>query len=303
VVALEPPPRLSEKDIGNHEPFAMAFKLRSPAIAPSGFIPVKYTCDGSNVSPPLRWIDPPVNTKSFVVIVDNHEASGGARVHWLLYGVAASRRELPEGVPNRDTIENIGTQGTNGFGNVGYGGPCPPAGTSRHYCFTLYSLDAPIVIPPRAVKIDVVRAMQGHILEQVQLVARYSRKDPGANAQRVGDNAPALTVGSDLPSLPTALNNAMYLVGEMANDDISTPLLAEINLKFARIEDIVSEVRFNRQQEGWALGNPRVWQLVDEHIGILDLLIRESRSRPSTLQRLEVARAALISHRQQIERR
>src|SRR5215831_17890946 len=193
----------------------MAFKLRSPAIAPSGFIPAKYTCDGPNVSPPLRWIDPPVDTKSFVVIVDDNEVSGGARVHWLLYGITASRRELPEGIPNLDTVEHIGTQGTNGFGSVGYGGPCPPTGTSHDYCFTLYSLDAPIGIPPRAVKMDVVRAMQGHVLEQVRLVARYSRKEPGANPKRVGDNAPALIDGSALPSLPTALNNAMYLIGEM----------------------------------------------------------------------------------------
>jgi len=150
---------------------------------------------------------------------------------------------------------------------------------------------------------DVVPTMQGHVLERVQLEARYSRKDPGVNAKRVGDNAPALIDGSALPSLPTALNNAMSLIGEMTNDDISTPVLAEISLEFAAIEDIVGEVRFNRQQEGWAVGNPRSLQLVDAHIGILDLLILEFRSRPSTLQRLEVARAALISHRQQIKRR
>ena len=280
----------------------MAFKLRSPAIAPSGFIPANYTCDGSNLSPPLRWIDPPVNTKSFVVIVDDNEASGGARVHWLLYGITASRRELPEGIPNPDTVENIGTQGTNGFGSVGYGGPCPPTGTSHDYCFTLYALDSPIGIPPRALKMDVVRAMEGHVLEQARLVARYSRKDPGASPKRVGD-APALIDGSALPALPTALNNAMYLIGEMTNDDISTPVLAEINLKFARIEDIISEVRFDRHQEGWAVKNPRSLQLVEAHIEILDLLIREFRSRPSALARLEVARAVLTSHRQQIERR
>ena len=105
----------------------MVFKLRSPAIAPSGHIPAKYTCDGSDLSPPLRWTEPPRDTKSFALIVHDHDASGGeATVHWLLYGVAGSLRELPEGVPTRDTVENIGTQGTNGFGKVGYGGPCPP---------------------------------------------------------------------------------------------------------------------------------------------------------------------------------
>src|SRR3989442_254917 len=281
----------------------MVFKLRSPAIAPSGPIPAKYTCDGSDLSPPLRWTDPPLNTKSFALIVDDHDASGGTRVHWLLYGVAASRRELPEGIPRQDTVENIGTQGTNGFGNIGYGGPCPPPGPSHHYVFTLYSLDAPVVLPPRTVKVDILRAMQGHDLGQAQLVRRYSRKEPGASLKRGGENAPGLIDESAIPSLPTALNNAMYLIGELTNDDISTRVLAEITLKFARIEDIISEVRFNRQQEGWAFRNPRSLQLVDEHIGILDLLILESRSRPSALQRLEAARAVLVSHRQRIEPR
>ena len=124
----------------------MVFKLRSPAIAPGGPIPAKYTCDGANVSPPLRWTDPPSNTKGFVVMVDDHDVSGGTAVHWLLYGVAASRRELPEGLPTLDTVENIGTQGTNGFGNVGYEGPCPPPGSSHHYVFTLYSLDASLTL-------------------------------------------------------------------------------------------------------------------------------------------------------------
>jgi Raf kinase inhibitor-like YbhB/YbcL family protein len=276
------------------------FKLRSPAIAPGGPIPAKYTCDGANVSPPLRWTDPPVNTKTFALIVDDQDVSGGPMVHWLLYGIAASRRELPEGVPPRDTVENIGAQGTNGFGNVGYAGPCPPPGSTHHYFFTVYSLDGPLEVPPRAVKLDVVRTMRGHILGQAQLVGRYSRKDPGANTQQAVGNAPTLIHESTIPSLPTALNNAMYLIGELANDDISTRLLAEINLKFARIEDIVSEVRFNQQQEGWGLKNPRSLQLVDEHIGILDLLILESRSTPSVLERLEAARAVLVSHRQRI---
>jgi Raf kinase inhibitor-like YbhB/YbcL family protein len=280
---------------------AMAFKLRSPTIAPGGPIPAKYTCDGANVSPPLRWTDPPSNTKGFVVIVDDHDVSGGTAVHWLLYGVAASRRELPEGLPALDTVENIGTQGTNGFGNVGYGGPCPPPGSSHHYVFTLYSLDASLVVPPRTVKLGVLRAMHGHVLGQAHLVGRYSRNDPGGGPKRGGVNAPALIDESATSSLPIALNDAMYLIGELTNDDISTRVLAEINLKFARIEEIVSAVRFNRQQEGWAFRNPRALQLVDEHIGMLDLLILECRARPSVLQRLEAARAVLVAHRQRIE--
>src|SRR3989442_13646168 len=104
----------------------MVFKLRSPAIAPSGHIPAKYTCDGSDLSPPLRWTDPPLNTKGFALIVDDHDASGGATVHWLLYGVAGSLRELPEGAPPRDPPGTTGPQGPNGFGRAESGAPCRP---------------------------------------------------------------------------------------------------------------------------------------------------------------------------------
>ena len=104
-----------------------------------------------------------------------------------------------------------------------------------------------------------------------------------------------------IPSLPTALNNAMYLIGELTNDEISTRVLAEINLRFARIEEIISDVRLN-QQNGWGISAPRSLQLLDAHMGMLDLLMAESRSRPAALERLEVARAALGFHRRRIER-
>jgi hypothetical protein len=117
------------------------------------------------------------------------------------------------------------------------------------------------------------------------------------------DNAPARIAELAIPPLPTALNTAMHLIGELTNDEISTRVLAEINLRFARIEEINSDVPLNRQQDGWGISKPRSWQLVDEHIAMLDLLILESRSRPRTLQRLEATRAALVSHRQRIERR
>jgi len=277
----------------------MVFKLRSPAIAPSGHIPAKYTCDGADLSPPLRWTDPPLNTKSFALIVHDHDA---ATVHWLLYGVAGSLRELPEGVSTRDTIANIGTQGTNGFGKVGYGGPCPPPGPSHHYFFRLYALDAPVVLPPRAANAGVVRAMHGHVLGRAELMGRYGRREPSERPEGVADAAPVRIAELAIPPLPTALNNAMHLIGELTNDEISTRVLAEINLRFARIEEINSDVRLNRQQDGWGISKPRSLQLLDEHMGMLDLLMAESRSRPEPLKRLEVARAALGFHRRRIER-
>src|SRR5262249_523432 len=137
-------------------------------------------------------------------VVGAGEVSAGARVHWLLYGVAGALRALPEGVPPLDTVENIGIQGTNGFGNVGYGGPCPPRGLTYHYVFTLYALDAPVVLSPRTVKVDLVRSMQGHVLAQAQLVGRYSRKEPGASPQGAAENAPVLMDEWVMPLVQTA---------------------------------------------------------------------------------------------------
>ena len=153
----------------------MVFKLRSPAGAPSGHIPAKYTCDGSDLWPPLRCTEPPLDTKSFALIVDDHDASGGATVHWLLYGVAGSLRELPEGVPTRDTVENIGTQGTNGFGKVGYGGPCPPPGPSHHYFFRLYALSVKTGLKSGATKAELLHAIEGKILAQAELQGKFGR--------------------------------------------------------------------------------------------------------------------------------
>lgn len=82
----------------------MAFELRSPAFSSGEDIPVKYTCDGADVSPPLRWSDPPEKTKGFALIADDPDAPVGTWVHWLLYGLAATVRELPEGVATRDTV-------------------------------------------------------------------------------------------------------------------------------------------------------------------------------------------------------
>ncbi len=107
----------------------MAFKLRSPAFGPGGEIPRKYTGDGTDLSPPLRWTDPPDGTKSFALTVDDREdPPDRIWVHWVLYGMAATLRHLPEGIPRQDTVAGVGTQGMNDFGEVGYGGPHPPSG-------------------------------------------------------------------------------------------------------------------------------------------------------------------------------
>ena len=154
----------------------MAFELTSSAFASGGDIPVKHTCDGSDASPPLRWSDPPPNTKGFALIVDDPDAPVGTWVHWVLYRIPASARELPEGVGPQDTAPGTGTQGVNDFRKVGYGGPCPPRGPAHRYFFKLYALDAELTLPPRKTKADVLKAIEGHVVGQAELMGRYKRK-------------------------------------------------------------------------------------------------------------------------------
>lgn len=154
----------------------MAFELSSPAFSAGGDIPAKHTCDGPDRSPVLRWSGAPSGTKEFALIVDDPDAPVGTWVHWVLYGVAPTVRELPEGVAPRDTLPGVGTQGVNDFRKVGYGGPCPPPGPAHRYFLKLYALDAELKLPPRKTKADLLKAMEGHILGQAELMGRYRRR-------------------------------------------------------------------------------------------------------------------------------
>ncbi|MFQ5521205.1 MAG: YbhB/YbcL family Raf kinase inhibitor-like protein [Candidatus Methylomirabilia bacterium] len=155
---------------------AMAFELQSPAFSSGGEIPVKHTCDGPDRSPPLRWTEPPAKTNSFALIVDDPDAPVGTWVHWVLYGVGATVRELPEGLAAQNTVPGIGTQGVNDFRKIGYGGPCPPRGPAHRYFFKLYALDTELNLPPRKTKAEVLKALEGHVLAQAELMGRYKRR-------------------------------------------------------------------------------------------------------------------------------
>lgn len=153
----------------------MALKVESPAFSPGGDIPRPYTCDGPDLSPPLRWSDPPAGTQSLALICDDPDAPAGTWVHWVLYRIPATVRELPEGVPKRDTLADGSRQGRNDFGRVGYGGPCPPRGPKHRYFFKVYALDVVVDLPPGATKAELLKAMEGHVLAQGELMGRYGR--------------------------------------------------------------------------------------------------------------------------------
>ncbi len=153
----------------------MDIKITSSAFQDGGLIPAKYTCDGADVSPPLQWDTVPEGAKSIALICDDPDAPMGTFVHWVIFSLPAETRQLAEKVPADKTLPSGARQGTSDFGRVGYGGPCPPSGTHRYF-FKIYALDAKVDLPAGARKSDLLKAMQGHILAQGQLIGKYKRR-------------------------------------------------------------------------------------------------------------------------------
>lgn len=141
--------------------------LTSPAFAEGESIPIRYTCDGAEVPPPLTWKDVPAGVASYALIMDDPDAPGRTWVHWVLYNIPPGVRELPDGEQT-----TVGDQGENSWGDTGYGGPCPPSGEHRYF-FKLYALDSEVALEPGAEKETLLRAVEGHVLAQGQLMGRY----------------------------------------------------------------------------------------------------------------------------------
>jgi Raf kinase inhibitor-like YbhB/YbcL family protein len=157
----------------------MGLALTSPAFGPGAAIPPLFTCEGSDISPPLEWTGVPDGTKSLVLIVDDPDAPDPAApkmtwVHWVLYNIPPAATGLPEGVRPRDLP--AGTQeGTNDWKRTGYGGPCPPVGRHRYF-HKLYALDVELSDLAAPAKAAVEKAMGGHVLAQAELIGTYQKR-------------------------------------------------------------------------------------------------------------------------------
>ena len=156
----------------------MAFALTSSAFAPGGAIPAQFTCEGSDVSPPLDWTGVPPVTKSLVLIVDDPDAPDPKAprmtwVHWVLYDLPAVNGRLAQGVRASDLPAGT-REGKNDWKRTGYGGPCPPIGRHRYF-HKLYALD--VVLPDlgAATKAEVKKAMEGHVVGKAELVGTYEK--------------------------------------------------------------------------------------------------------------------------------
>ena len=148
------------------------FSVSSSAFEAGAVIPTRFTCSGDNLSPALAWTDPPAGTQSFVLIVDDPDAPGGVFTHWVIFNLAPSLRQLPEG---QKGDPDGARQGRNGFDQRGYGGPCPPPGHVHRYYFRLYALNEKLDLPGGASKSAVEKAMKGHVVAQAELMGKFSR--------------------------------------------------------------------------------------------------------------------------------
>ena len=154
---------------------AVTMVLTSSAFEEGAMIPSKFTCDGENVSPALSWSGAPAGVKTFALIADDPDAPMGTWVHWVIFNIPDSVNHLAEAVPAVPTLPNGAVQGKNDFRKIGYGGPCPLGGVHRYF-FKLYALDTRLALQPGSTKAELLKAMEGHILAQAQLMGRYSRK-------------------------------------------------------------------------------------------------------------------------------
>lgn len=169
-----------EEPLATSPPPSTTMTITSPAFFHNGAIPNKYTCDDTDIAPPLVIADVPASAKSLALIVDDPDAprgilrpdSGQAWVHWLIWNLPTGTMALGEG----SVLSAGAVEGTTDFGRTGYGGPCPPSGTHRYF-FKLYALDiAMIPLTSTARKADLERAMNGHILATAELIGLYTRR-------------------------------------------------------------------------------------------------------------------------------
>lgn len=150
-------------------------KISSTVFQDGAMIPRPYTCDGPNVSPSLKWENVPDGAKTLALIADDPDAPNKTWVHWVLYNLPADVKGLVENAPKQSALAGgAGLQGKNDFGQIGYDGPCPPNGTHRYY-FKLYALDAELALEPGATKEELLKAMEGHILAEGQLIGKYQK--------------------------------------------------------------------------------------------------------------------------------
>ncbi|ADI38421.1 YbhB/YbcL family Raf kinase inhibitor-like protein [Waddlia chondrophila] len=143
-------------------------KITSPAFENEAPIPKKYTGEGENLSPQLNIEGTPIHVLSLAIIVDDPDAPLGDFVHWVAWNLDPDLKTIKEGIKPEN-------EGLNDFGDIGYKGPYPPKGRRHRYFFKIFALDKILTLPQKALKADLQKAMEGHILAQGELIGTYER--------------------------------------------------------------------------------------------------------------------------------
>jgi Raf kinase inhibitor-like YbhB/YbcL family protein len=162
--------------LGGAASAADSFTLASDAFLEGKPIPPAHGCDGADQSPPLHWDGAPAGTAAFALIVDDPDAPNGNWNHWVLFNVPAGAKALAASVPKTPTLGDGSRQGTNDFGRIGYGGPCPPPRSSHRYQFKLFALSAPLDLQPGAKRDAVLKEIESKKLGSTVLTGRFERQ-------------------------------------------------------------------------------------------------------------------------------
>lgn len=174
-VALALPGCVARRTVSDPGGTPMTLEVSSSAFQEGAMIPKEYTGDGKDTSPPLRWGEPPTETKSFAILCEDPDAPKGTWTHWVLINLPPDTRELPAAVPTKETLDNGAKQGTNDFKKIGYGGPAPPKGKPHRYYFKVFALDTTLDLPAGTSRKEVLDAMKGHILAEGHVMGLYQR--------------------------------------------------------------------------------------------------------------------------------
>ncbi len=153
----------------------MEFGVRSAAWESGGSIPKVHTADGSDRSPRIEFVAVPQGVRSFALVFDDPDAPGGTWVHWVLYDVPGSTRELAEGLPRAESLPDGSRQGRNSWDEIGYQGPSPPPGKPHRYILHLYALSGPIGAGPGLTADAVRTAVKSRVVATATYLGTYGR--------------------------------------------------------------------------------------------------------------------------------
>lgn len=145
-------------------------QVKSSAFLSNQEVPIKYTCEGENISPPLSVSGTPENAVSLALVMHDPDAPHGTFIHWVVWNISPDTTEILEG-----SAPSASNEGMNDFGISGYGGPCPPSGTHR-YIWDIFALDTKLDLPPTTTGTDVLAAIKDHILVKAELVGTVTAR-------------------------------------------------------------------------------------------------------------------------------